>query len=103
MTHELGHLLLMALGVLAVVSWTSALILALADRDGPRIWALRERAGAAVVIAIVLSFGVINGLNTESGFLFWPFGEGIIVTRLLLLLLGLVPLRWVLLYWRGKL
>ncbi len=87
--------------ILPVIGWTSAVILVRAARVPPAIASLNERALAAVIIAAFTTLYAIVVVNTD---VLHTFNQDAIrtVLRLSVVVLGLVPVRWVFLYISGR-
>lgn len=81
----------------------SAAVLVWAARQPPRIGALTERAVIAVIIAVFISSIALLVYNTETGRTIIDQEAARIVFRVSVLLLGLVPVSWVILWLTGRL
>lgn len=95
----------LALMVYALVpfAWFSAGVLWYAARKPPRIGALTERAYIAIVIAVFLSSIAVLVANSEAKSAFLGVEIARIIFRLSVLVLGFVPVAWVLLWATGRL
>ena len=91
--------LLALIGVIAVLDWISfALQTRAALRQDRRSTVLVERAGVSLLLALATSVYIIVGINTELGFPAFDFDAAIITNRVLLVVIGLIPARWLYLY-----
>ena len=88
--------------VLLPFDWLSAILLIRFSHRNPDIAALRERAIAAVLIAVASSFGIVAAANALGGYPVMAPPETQIAVRLGWIILGFAPLRWLWLYWRGR-
>ena len=89
--------------LLALVGWAFTAILARAAWIRPRIPPLTERAIAGIVIS---SFVTVYGLvasNTDAGFLTFDAEAAKTLVRFLVLVVGLLPIVWGVLYVTGRL
>ena len=89
--------------VLALIGWVFTAILARAAWIRPRIPPLSERAIAGTVIS---SFVTVYGLvasNTDAGFFSFDASDAKAIVRLLVLVVGLLPIVWGVLYLSGHL
>jgi hypothetical protein len=95
----------LALLVYALVpfAWVSAGILFWAARRPPRIGALTERSWIALVIAIFLTSISVIVFNSESGQTLLAVEVARVIFRASVVLLGLVPVSWVVLWASGRL
>ena len=92
------------IGLFALIAWVSAFILLRAAfRADPPVGALTERAVIALVIAVFLTLYAIVASNTNFGLgVFTPDGARRII-RAAVIVLGLVPVAWVVLWLTGHL
>lgn len=95
----------LALLVYAMVpfGWFSAGVLWYAARQPPRIGALTERAAIAFIIAVFLTSIAVLVLNSEADAAYFGVEVARIAFRVSVLLLGLVPVAWVVLWVTGRL
>ena len=84
-------------------AWMSTIVLVWAARKRPRIGALTERAIIAVVIAVFLTAISIIVYNTESDQALFAVEVARIFFRVSVLMLGLIPVYWFLLWLTGRL
>ncbi len=84
----------------AVISWISAVILVHLARQKPRIGFLTERAVAAVVLAFATTIYMLIAHNVDNGFWILDTASTRVIARLIFVVLGLIPLGWLILYWR---
>jgi len=102
MTAEsIGLALLIALVPVAIADWYSAGILTRASRENGE--ALRERRNVAIVSSVAVTLYFVVGVNTVFGFPWFEVPVASIINRSLLLLVGVIPLRFLWLYWKGRL
>jgi len=101
MIETIALLLLIALVPVAVADWISAVILTRAARHNST--ALRERQWVAILSSVAVTLYFIVGVNTILGFPWFEVPVASIINRSLLLLIGVIPLRFLWLYWRGRL
>jgi len=101
MIEAIAALLLIALVPVAVADWYSAGILARASRVGGE--ATRERRNVAILSSIAVTLYFVVGINTVLGFPWFEVLVASIINRSLLLLVGVIPLRFLWLYWKGRL
>lgn len=88
----------------ALVSWCSAFgLLYAADHAKPPVGALTERAVIAVVISLFLTMYALVAGNTDAGFAWFPFEQGVAILRVGALALSLVGPTWLVLWWTGRL
>ena len=96
-----ADLISFALLLLPVGDWIAAVVLWQAHRHNPRLKALRERAQAAVILAISASVVAVLALNRLLSLGISP----LILTPLFvgaLLLMSAPAYLWLWLYWRGR-
>jgi hypothetical protein len=93
--------LLVFVALLAVINWVCAAILVRAAR-AESVPALSERASAAVVIAGANSLYLLITINTQLDFVFLSLAEVTVLMRLMFIGLGIVPIRWLYLYFSGR-
>jgi len=89
--------------VLALIGWVFTAILARAAWIRPRISTLSERALAGIVIS---TFSTLYGLvasNTDLGFVTFDSDTVRSILRILVLVVGLLPIVWGALYLSGHL
>lgn len=84
-------------------AWVSTAILWWAARRPPRIGALTERTVIAFVIAVFLTSIAVIVYNSESERFLFPTEVARIVFRVSVLIIGLVPVSWVILWASGRL
>lgn len=89
--------------ILVPFAWISTGILWHAARMPPRIGALTERATIAAVIAVFLTSIAIIVANTQADRAFFAVDIARIAFRVSVLVLGLVPVGWVILWATGRL
>lgn len=85
----------------AVLDWICTAILirgALAKPSVP----LKERAGVSLVLAIAITAYLGIGVNTELGLPWFDLDTVRVLNRLVLTVIGIIPARWLWLYWRGR-
>jgi hypothetical protein len=99
----LDEMLALALYGLLVPAWLSTAILVWAARKPPRIGALTERAVIAVIIALFLTAIAVIVWNTDSESALFAADVARVVFRVCVLLLGLVPVSWCVLWVSGRL
>lgn len=98
---DLYTVLLVALVVASVLDWYVVWILWSAHRLVPSP-VLRERFGVGIVTAFVVTSVTVFGVAFDTGLLA-PTVESLILRRILFLALGLIPLRFLYLFMRGRL
>lgn len=89
--------------LLVPFAWISTGILWHAARMPPRIGALTERAAIAFVIAIFLTSIAILVANSQTDRAFFAIEVARFAFRISVLVLGLVPVGWVVLWATGRL
>jgi hypothetical protein len=89
--------------ILVPFSWVSAVVLAHAAYQRPRIGALTERAVVAVAIAVMVTAGGLLTVNRTSDHSLFPVDIARIVFSLAVIAVGSVPLAWTYLWFRGRL
>lgn len=89
--------------LLVPFAWLSTGVLAYAASGKPRVGALVERTWIAFVIAIFLTTVAVIVFNTESDQALIQIEIARIIFRVSVLLLGLVPVAWVILWLTGRL
>lgn len=88
----------------AIVSWLSAIGLCWAAYLAkPRVGALTERAVLALGISAFLTVYALVAANTTSGYLWFPFEDGVTLLRVAALGLSLVAPIWLVLWWTDNL
>lgn len=91
--------LLGVVAVTAVLDWIcTAILVRAAARDG---LALRERAGVSLLLAIAITAYLGIGINVELGLPWFDLDAVRVLNRLVLVVIGIIPARWLWLYWRG--
>ena len=101
MTAEgVGLALLLALVPVAIADWWSVLVLTRASRNNGG--ALRERRNVALILAHAATLYFVIGINTAAGFPWFPVAVTSIFNRSLLLVIGIIPIRFLYLYLRKQ-
>jgi hypothetical protein len=96
----MSSFLLGVVATTAVLDWICTVILVRAAlADGA---ALRERAGVSLLLAVAITAYLVVGFNTELGFPIFDLDATRIFNRLVLTVIGIIPARWLYLYWRGR-
>lgn len=98
----LDSLLVVILLLLPFLNWLVAATLIRLSIISPSIKALSERAGLAVLIAMVTTIYAFVALNTVSGLTFFDAPTVRTVVRLLIIGIGLYPLWWAWSYYTGR-
>ena len=93
--------LLALLVVAPLVDWIVAGLLIRAAIRYTGVAALRERAILAMVIAAATTVYCVAAFNAVNGFPLLDLGAGQTVARVAVASIGLVPVYWLYLYWRG--
>jgi hypothetical protein len=93
--------LLGVVAMTAVLDWVCTAILLRAALGSGSV-ALRERAGVSVVLAVAITAYLAVGVNTELGFPWFDLDGTQVLNRLVLTTVGVIPARWLWLYWRGR-
>ena len=94
-------ILLPVLFVAPILDWIAALLLVRAVRRFPGIRALRERTYVAVGIALATTIYFFVALNAEIGFSYFDMETTQTLARLAVSSIGLFPLYWLWLYFKG--
>jgi len=98
--QNLALILLLLLIPAAIGNWACVIILHRASRfDGA---VLRERRNVALILAHAMTLYFIVGLNTTLGYPWFDPLWAPVVNRLILILIGLIPLLFLYLFWRRK-
>lgn len=84
-------------------AWLSTAVLIYAAHRPPRIGALTERAVIAIVIAMFLTAVAVIVYNTESDRALLAAEVARVAFRICVLMLGLVPVSWCVLWFLGRL
>lgn len=91
--------LLVIVALTAVLDWVcTAILLRAALRDGT---VLRERASVSLLLAIAITAYLGIGINVELGLPWFDLDAVRVLNRLVLVVIGIIPARWLWLYWRG--
>jgi hypothetical protein len=80
-----------------IIDWIVTIILIRAALRA-HVSALRERALLALGISVTTTLFLAAVLNTETGFPLWDDVTGHIIVRLVVAVLGVLPLYWLWLY-----
>jgi hypothetical protein len=96
--EDIGLALLFLLVPVAVADWISVAILWRATRRNGS--AIRERLGVALLLSIAVTGYFAVGINTVLGFPWFPVPVSAIINRSLLLVAGIMPLRFLWIYLR---
>lgn len=95
-----ADLLFPLLVLMPVIDWAATVILVVLARRKPRIGFLTERAFSAFIVSLVTTIYAVVALNTQLGFPVIDNRAALGIVRLAIVILGLAPLAWLVLYWR---
>lgn len=93
--------LLGVVAMTAVLDWICTAILVRAVLADGGV-ALRERAGVSLLLAVAITAYLAVGINVELGLPWFDLDTVRIANRLVLTVIGIIPARWLYLYWRGR-
>lgn len=92
------------IAVTAFAAWVSAVVLVRAARHArPSVGALTERAVIAVLIAVMLTIYAVVAANTDIGSSLFDQDTGRRFVRLVVVMVGAIPVVWCYLWLRGRL
>jgi hypothetical protein len=85
-----------------LIDWIVAVILVRAALRARSVRALQERALLALGIAVTTTLFLVAVLNAETGFPLWNDAFGHVLVRVIVAMLGTLPIYWLWLYVTNK-